>query len=122
MHRLTASILDVINAFQNINFPIHEIFGVSTPPYYLDWFEISYPNVPLNQYDGPFFLQFINVIQGKKSAGQKYNRLLDAVINILKYNKISIDIAIYINLFSDETVSYLKVSTGDVLNTNNNET
>ena len=48
MHRLTASILDVSNAFQNTNVPIYERFCASPPPYYLDWFERSHPNVPLN--------------------------------------------------------------------------
>ena len=48
MHRLTARILDVSNAFQNTNFPIHERVCVSPPPYYIDWFERSYYNVPLN--------------------------------------------------------------------------
>ena len=36
MHRLTASILDVSNVFQNTNVTIHEILCVSPPPYYLD--------------------------------------------------------------------------------------
>ena len=36
MHRLTDIILDVINAFQNTNVPIHERVCVSPPPYYLD--------------------------------------------------------------------------------------
>ena len=40
MHRLTARILDVSNAFQNKNAPIHERVCVSPPPYYLDGFEI----------------------------------------------------------------------------------
>ena len=62
MHRLTARILDVSNAFQNTNVPIHEIVCVSPPPYYLDWFEIYYPNVLLNQDDGTFFLQCMNGI------------------------------------------------------------
>ena len=48
IHILTASILDVINAFKNTNVYIHERFCVSSPHYYLDWFEISHPNVPLN--------------------------------------------------------------------------
>ena len=48
MHRLTDSILDVSNEFQNTNVPIHEIFCVSSPPYYLDWLEMYYHNVPLN--------------------------------------------------------------------------
>ena len=55
MHRLTARILDVSNAYQNENVPIHERSCVSPPPYYLDWFEISYPNVPLNLDYGTFF-------------------------------------------------------------------
>ena len=65
MHRLTAKILYVSNAFQNKNVLIHERVCVSPPPYYLDWFERSYLNVPLNRYDEPFFLQCMNVIQGK---------------------------------------------------------
>ena len=63
MHRLTARILDVSNAFHNINVPVHDRLYVSPPPYYLDWFDRYYPNVPLNRYEGTFYLQFINVIQ-----------------------------------------------------------
>ena len=65
MHRLTTRIIDVSNALQNTNVPIHEIVCVSPPSYYLDWFKISSSNVPLNRDDGPFFLQFMNGIQGK---------------------------------------------------------
>ena len=36
MHRLTLRILDVINAFQNKNVPIQEIFCASPSPYCLD--------------------------------------------------------------------------------------
>ena len=42
MHSLTASILDISNAFQNKNVPIHERVCVSPPPYYLNWFEMHY--------------------------------------------------------------------------------
>ena len=41
MHRPIDRILDVSDEFQNTNVPIHEIFCVGPPPYYLDWFEIS---------------------------------------------------------------------------------
>ena len=77
MHRLTARILEVSNAFQNKNVPIHERVCVIPPPYYLGWFERSYPNVPLNQGDGPFYLQCMNGIQGTKPPGRQWNRLLD---------------------------------------------
>ena len=63
----------------------------------------------------------MNVIQGKNSAGRQWNRLLVAVVTILEYKKIKIDHAVYIKVFDDCTVSYLTVSTNDVLNTNNNE-
>ena len=66
MHRLTSRILDVGNAFQNINVSIHERVCVSPPLYYIDWVKISYPNVPLNRDYGTFFLQCMNVIQGTK--------------------------------------------------------
>ena len=65
MHRLTARTLDVSNAFQNTNIPIHERFCVSTPSYYLDWFERSYLNVTLNRDDGPFCIQCMIIIKVK---------------------------------------------------------
>ena len=63
MHRLTEKILDVSNAFQNTNVPIYERVCVMPPPYYLDCFEISYPNVTLNTDYGPFYIQCMNGIQ-----------------------------------------------------------
>ena len=50
--RITARIFDVINAFQNTNVPTDEIVCVSPPPYYIDWYKIYFPNVPLNQDNG----------------------------------------------------------------------
>ena len=122
MYILTSSILDVSNAFQNTNVPIYDRVCFSPPPYYLDLFERSYPNVPLNRYGGPFCIQCMNVIQETKPYGRQWNRLIDSVVTILKYNKIIIDNAIYTKVFSDITLSYLTVYIDDVLNTNNNET
>ena len=65
LHRITLMILDVSNSFQNRYVLIHEIVCVITLPYYLDWFEISYLNIPLNRNYGPFCLQCMNLIQGK---------------------------------------------------------
>ena len=105
---------------ENTIVPIHEIVCVISPPYYLNWFEISYPNVPLNRYDGPFCLQCMNRIQGKKPARRKWNILLDSVVTILKYKKSTIDHAIYIKIFNGGIVYYLILYTDDVLNTTNN--
>ena len=73
IYKLTDSIFYVSNAFHNKLFPIHERVCVNPLTYYLDWFEISYPNVPLNLDEGTFFLQRINGIQGTKLAGRKWN-------------------------------------------------
>ena len=120
MNRLTARILDVSNAFKNKNVPINEFFCFNPPPYYLDCFERSYPTVPINRDYGPFCLQCMNGIQETKPYGRQWNRLLDAVVTILKNKNSTIDNDIYIKVFSDGTVSYLKISTDDVLNNNNN--
>ena len=98
MHRLNARILDVSNAFQNKNVPIRERVCVSPSPYYLDWFERSYPNVPLNIDDGQFFLQCMNGIKGTKPDGRQWNILIDAVVTILEYKKSTIDHTIYIKV------------------------
>ena len=71
MHRLIVRTLNLINDFQNKNFPNHERVCVSPPPYYLDWFKKSYLNVPLNRYDGTFCLQFMNGIKGTKPVGRQ---------------------------------------------------
>ena len=64
----------------------------------------------------------MNRIKGRGASGWQWNWLLDALVTIIKYNKITIDHAVYIKVFSDVTVYYLSVSADDVINTNNNET
>ena len=64
----------------------------------------------------------MNVIQGTKPAGRYWDRIIDAVVPVFKYNKITIDNNIYIKVLSDVTVSYLTFSTNFVLNTTANET
>ena len=58
----------------------------------------------------------------EKPYGIQCNRLLDAVVAILKYKKITMDHAIYSKVFNYGKMSCITVSTYDVLNTTNNET
>ena len=58
----------------------------------------------------------------ENTGRRQWNILLVAVVTIIKYKKIVIYHAIYIKSFTDGKVSYLTVSTDDVLNTTNNET
>ena len=71
-------------------------------------FERYYSNVLFNQDHGPY--------------GRQWNRLLDAVVPILKYKKITTDNTIYIKVFSNVTVSCITVFTDGVINTTNNDT
>ena len=64
----------------------------------------------------------MNGIQVTKPSGRQWNRLLEAVVSILKYKKNAIDRAIYIQIFTYGKVSYLIVSTDDFIRTNNKET
>ena len=66
MRRLTSSTLNVSNIGQNTNVPIHEIVCVSSPSYFLDWFEISYPNVPLNIDEVTFLYSMHELNSGNK--------------------------------------------------------
>ena len=64
----------------------------------------------------------MNGIQGTKPAGRQWNRLLDAVVTIIKYKKSKIQHDIFTKVFTDVTLYYLTVSSDDVINTNNNQT
>ena len=64
----------------------------------------------------------MNGIQVTKPDRRHWDILLDEVVTMIKYKKRKIDHTIYIKVFSDGTVSYLTVSTDDVLNITNNET
>ena len=68
-----------------------------------------------------YFLQCINRIQGTNPARRQLNILLDAVVTIIKYKKITIEHAVYIKVFTGGTISYLTVSTDDVFDTTNNQ-
>ena len=64
----------------------------------------------------------MNGIQVTKPAEQQYIWILDAVVTIMKYKKITIYNDIYIKVLYGGTVSYLTVSIDDVLNTTNDKT
>ena len=63
----------------------------------------------------------MNGIQGTNQSGIQWNRLIDAVVKIIGYKKSTIDHSIYIKVFDDGTVSYLKFSPDGVISPTNNE-
>ena len=63
----------------------------------------------------------MNGIQGTTPTGGQCNQLLNAVVKMIKYKKITINHAIYIKVLSFGILSYLKVSIGDIINTTNHD-
>ena len=64
----------------------------------------------------------MNGIKGTKPFMQKCDQLLDAVVVVLKYNKINIYHAIYIKVLYDGTVSIIMVYKYGVINNTSNDT
>ena len=62
----------------------------------------------------------MNDIQGNKPSCRQWNILVYSAVNIVDYKRNIIYHYISMKLFSNGTVSYLTVSTYDVLNTTNN--
>ena len=108
INRLTARVLDISNVLQNTNVRINDRVCVSSPPFYLDLFERSYPNITLDIDGSPFCIQCMNGIQVTTLAVRQRKRLLDAVVTINKYKKVIEDDDIHIEVFSTVTVSYIK--------------
>ena len=71
----------------------------------MEWFDKNHNIIPINRHDIRFCLQYMNGRQGTKQSGIQWNILLEAVVTVMKYKKITIDNAIYIKIFSDKTVS-----------------
>ena len=61
-------------------------------------------------------------MQGTKPARQQWNQILDSVVTILKYKKITIYHVIYIKEFYGGILYDLTVSNDDVINTTTNQT
>ena len=67
--------------------------------YYLEWFKSFYPIITINKDGGLFCLQCMNGIRGKNTARRQWNIQVEAVVTILKYNKITTDHEIYISMY-----------------------
>ena len=63
----------------------------------------------------------MNEIQGNKSAGRRWKRLLYAVVHMINYNKVTMYHSIYVNIFFVGTAFYITVSRDYVLGTTNND-
>ena len=75
--RLTLAIIDVVNCFQSTLLPQEERLIITMPPLYKKWFQSKYPNVKWEESpSGKYVLELLNGLQGDKSIGRKWYKLL----------------------------------------------
>ena len=83
MNRLNTRILMLVNIYRIHIFPFMKESMSIHHPIICTCFKIL-TQCHLNQYDGPFFLQCMNLIQGTELSGQYCNMILDGVVTIPK--------------------------------------
>ena len=67
--------LDIGNAFQNTLVRVLQRIYVRCPPFYFEWFQTTYPNMPLPPLKTCYVLQAVHAIQGSRTAGNEWSEL-----------------------------------------------
>ena len=57
----------------------HEPLFITTPPCYIEWFKMRYPNIKLPEADN-YVLQTLNGMQGRRDAGRSWYLLLKSIL------------------------------------------
>ena len=113
---LKAYTIDIDNAFQNTpRYPTKDtqpIF-ITCPPLYLHWFKSRFPNylfTPKTKY----ILQCFMNMQGLRTAGRDFHKLLKAILSEIDIHPTSVDNGIFVFLYKQSLV-LLAISTDDIL-------
>lgn len=89
------------NAFQTNLLPSDQRIYVRCPPYYLDWFKITYPKQPLPPAKTCYVLQAVHSIQGSRSAGNEWYELSSRIFCQMGMHKNATDNAVFVFCFGD---------------------
>ena len=113
---LTAYTIDIDNAFQNTpRYPTKDtkpIF-ITCPPLYLPWFKSRFPHFTFRP-DTKYILQCFMNMQGLRTAGRDFHKLLKAVLAELDIYPTSVDNGIFVFIYKNSIV-LLAISTDDIL-------
>ena len=93
---------------------LNDATHVRLPPYYVEWFKLRYPNMPLPDGKVQLVIRLFNVCQGSVDAGMKWNQLLNKVMGKLGIHRSMRDLAVYSRKI-DGAMGILNVSTDDIL-------
>ena len=115
---LVAYTIDIDNAFQNTpRYPTKDVrpIFITCPPLYMYWFLNRFPNFK-SKYDPKekYALQCFMNMQGLRTAGRDFHKLLRAVLAELDITPTSVDNGIYVFLYKN-TLVLLAISTDDIL-------
>ena len=107
---------DYSNAFQCTYEPdANKRIWCHPPPFYLQWWNLRYPNDPLDPTDGPFAMQAIQNIQGTPHAGNRWKANLDNQLNKHGYNCNNVDKAFFTYHHQGELQAMLSTTVDDFL-------
>ena len=93
-YSLWLSVADIVNCFQNTMRNLDDKIYMKLPPYYLEWFELRHPNIPLPQTKEKLILRLFNVCQGSVDVGMQWNALFNKVISKLGIHRSMRDLAV----------------------------
>jgi len=113
---LRAYTIDIDNAFQNTpRYPTKDLqpIFITCPPLYLPWFKNRFPHFRFDP-EKKYILQCFMNMQGLRTAGRDFHRLLKAILAELNIHPTSVDNGIFIFLYKESLV-LLAISTDDIL-------
>ena len=85
------------------------------PPYYLQWWNLRYPNDTIDPTTGPFAMQAAQNIQGTPHAGNRWKNNLDAQLTKHGYVCNNVDKAFYTYHIDQTLVAMLSTTVDDFL-------
>ena len=99
--------LDIGNAFQNTLVPLLQRIYVRCPPFYIEWFEQTYPHHKLPPMKTCYVLQAVHAIQGSKTAGNEWSELSTQLFEQMGMAKNATDNAVFVFRFGEDVLFLL---------------
>ena len=91
-------ITDIKNAFQTTLLHPSERIYLHLPPYYLQWFNETYPTHRLPPAKTIYILQSIHAVQGTKPAGRQWNDQITALFKTMGMKRNVTDNAVWVSI------------------------
>ena len=111
---LWISIADIVNCFQNTIRDTKDKFYMCLPSYYLEWFNLTYPNTKVTIDKDHLVVQLINVCQRSTDVARFWNHHFDRVLGTLGLHRSMRDLVVCDRKVY-EKLAILNMSTDDVL-------